>query len=147
MQENSPFYGRYSWPGSVPPEVTIKRNCSYSCGTLTGKVATRYCTGTGVWNSTNFDDCPTKRTCDLIDFANVSNSNQWFHWFHTFILTGEICFLICITFRMLLICYCGLNLAAVSWFGLYVLMLSFPKYSYVHYLPRSEITECVMQGV
>lgn len=76
VEENSPFYGRYSWPGSVPPEVTIKRNCSYSCGTLTGRVATRYCTGTGVWNSTNFDDCPTKRTCDLIDFANVSNSNQ-----------------------------------------------------------------------
>ena len=88
-QENSPFYGRYSWPGSVLPEVTIKRNCSYSCGTLTGGVATRYCTGSGVWNSTNFDECPTRRTCDLVAFAIVSNSNQSFH---NYILAGEICF-------------------------------------------------------
>ena len=42
-----------------------------------------------MWNSTNFDECPTRRTCDLVAFAIVSNSNQSFH---NYILAGEICF-------------------------------------------------------
>ena len=71
-EERSSFYGSYFWPENIEPEVTIQRRCFYSCGSFTGGSATRYCTGRGLWNSTNFSECPTKRTCDLIAFANVS---------------------------------------------------------------------------
>ena len=75
QEEISSFYGTYSWPGNVEKNVTIPINCSYSCGTLTGGVATRYCGEKGVWNSTNFDECPTRVDCDLIGIADVSEFN------------------------------------------------------------------------
>lgn len=72
-EEVSSFYGTYLWPGNVETGVTIQTNCSYSCGTLTGGVATRYCGERGAWNPTNFDECPTRVTCDLVDIADVSD--------------------------------------------------------------------------
>jgi len=72
-EEHSIFYGSYLWPANTPLEDTVQRSCNYSCGSFTDGNATRYCTGRGIWNSTNFSECPTKRTCDLIAFANVSD--------------------------------------------------------------------------
>ena len=71
-EEDSIFYGSYLWPANTEPEVTIQRSCNYSCGPSTGGNARRYCTVKGLWTSTDFSECPTKRTCDLIAFATVS---------------------------------------------------------------------------
>ena len=75
VEEEISFYGTYLWPGNVETGVTIPINCSYSCGALTGRVATRYCGEKGVWNPTNFDECPTRVTCDLVNVADVSEFN------------------------------------------------------------------------
>ena len=71
-EEISSFYGTYSWPGNVEAGDTIQINCSYSCGTLTGRVATRCCGERGAWNPTNFTECPTRVTCDLVAIDDVS---------------------------------------------------------------------------
>ena len=71
-EEISSFYGTYSWPGNVETGFSIQINCSYSCGNLTGGVATRYCGERGVWNPTNFTECPTRVTCNLVAIADVS---------------------------------------------------------------------------
>ena len=59
------------WPADTEAEAVVIRPCVYQCGNITGVNASRTCLGSGSWSTTDFTNCPTERTCQLVNLTEV----------------------------------------------------------------------------
>ena len=59
------------WPADTDAERVVIRPCIHQCGNITGVNASRTCLGSGSWSTTDFTDCPTERTCQLVNLTTT----------------------------------------------------------------------------
>ncbi len=58
------LFGTYLWLGDTVANQTISIPCELNCsGSIVGRVATKACNESGMWEDTNYSPCPTASTC------------------------------------------------------------------------------------
>lgn len=66
--EFSDYFGVVTWPGKTRGGTTVNMTCPEQCSNGSSRMsfAFKECNGNGMWLESNYNQCPTVRTCELL---------------------------------------------------------------------------------